>query len=217
MMPSTLLPFDVNTFLPRGSPARKIAHFGKNQTIFSHGDPSSDLFYIEKGCVKLTMSCRRGNEAIIGVFERGDFFGESCLGLDKPIRFGNAIAITELRAVKIDRKAVIHVLRTEAPVSYSFITYLLARSTRIREDLVDNLLSSSEQRLARVLYRLSKSAAKGSTESSPKVNQQTLGEMIGTTRQRVNFLMQRFRRLGFIEGADGLKVHDALLNLGQND
>lgn len=217
MMPATLSPFDVNAFLPRGSPARKIAHFAKDQTIFSHGDRSSDLFYIEKGCVKLTMTCRRGNEAIIGFFERGDFFGESCLGLDKPFRFGNAIAITEVRAVKLDRKAVMGVLRTEAQVSYLFITHLLARNTRNSEDLADNLLSSSEQRLARVLYRLSESAAKGSTESSPKVNQQTLGEMIGTSRQRVNFLMQRFRRLGFIEDADGLRVYDALLNPGQDD
>ena len=190
MMPSTLLPFDVNAFQPRGSPARKIAHFGKNQTIFSHGDRSSDLFYIEKGCVKLTMTCRQGNEAIVGFFERGDFFGESCLGRDKPIRFGTAIAITGLRAVKIDSKAMIRVLRLRFRTRS---LHLLARNTRIREDLVDNLLNSSEQRLARVLYMLFKSAAKGSTESSPKVNQQTLGEMIGATRQRVNFLMQRLR------------------------
>jgi CRP/FNR family transcriptional regulator, cyclic AMP receptor protein len=217
MVPPTLLPFDLNAFLPSGSPARQIARFGKNQTIFSHGDRSSDLFYIEKGFVKLTVSCRQGNEAIVRFFERGDFFGESCLGRHNPVRFGNAIAITELRTVKIDRKAVIRVLRTEAQVSYSFITHLLARNARIREDLVDSLLNSSEQRLARVLCMLSKSAAKGSTEFSPKVNQQTLAKMIGATRQRVNFLMQRFRRLGLIEDADGLRVHDALLNLGQDD
>jgi CRP-like cAMP-binding protein len=196
------LPFDLDSLLPPGSADRKIARFTRNQIIFSQGDRSEALFYIEKGCVKLTVTSQQGKEAIIGIFNRGDLIGESCLGRGQPVRFGNAVAVTDTRAVKIDRKALIPILRTRAQASYVFITYLLARNTRTREDLVHNLLNSGERRLARVLSVLAQSEAKGTCHSSPKVSQQTLGEMIGATRQQVNVLMQRYRKSGFVENAD---------------
>ena len=217
MVPLTLLPFDLDSFLPPGSAARKIARFRKKQIIFSQGDHSGSLFYIEKGCVKLSVTCRQGKEAIIGIFGRGDLFGESCLGGEQSVRFGNAISLTDVRALKIDRTVAVRILRTQPEASFCLVTYLLARNFRIREDLVNNLLNSSERRLARVLCMLAQSHANGTNESSANVSQQTLAEMIGTTRQRVNFLMQRFRKLGFIEDAHGLKIGDSLQNLGRYD
>jgi CRP/FNR family cyclic AMP-dependent transcriptional regulator len=196
------LPFDLDSLLLPGSADRKIARFTRNQIIFSHGDRSESLFYIEKGCVKLTVTSQRGKEAIIGIFDRGDLIGESCLGGGQPVRFGNAVAVTDVRAVKIDRKVLIPILRTRAQASYIFTTYLLARNIRTREDLVHNLLNSGEGRLARVLSLLARSEAKGISHSSPKVSQQTLGEMIGATRQQVNALMQRYRKSAFVENAD---------------
>jgi len=220
MVPLTLLPFDLDSFLPPGTAARKIARFRKKQVIFSQGDSSGSLFYVETGCVKLSVTCRQGKEAIIGIFGRGDLFGESCLGGAQSVRFGNAISLTDVRAVKIDRAVAVHILRTQPEASFSLVTYLLTRNFRIREDLVNNLLNSSERRLARVLCMLAQSDANGTNgtnESSANVSQQTLAEMIGTTRQRVNFLMQRFRKLGFIEDAHGLKIGDSLQNLGRYD
>jgi CRP/FNR family cyclic AMP-dependent transcriptional regulator len=216
-VPPTLLRFDIDALLPPGSAGRKIARFLKNQVIFSQGERSGALFYIEEGCVKLTVQCRMGKEAIIGIFGRGEWFGESCLARRQTVRFGNAIALTDVRAVQINRSTVLHVLRTEAQTSYSFITYLLARNTQIREDLVYNLLNSSERRLARVLSTLALSEAKGKSELYPNVSQKTLAEMIGSTRQRVNLLMQRFRKLGVIEDDYVLKIRDSLLNRGRYD
>ena len=216
-VPPTLLPFNVDALLPPGSAGRTIARFLKNQVIFSQGDRSGALFYIEEGCVKLTVRSRLGKEAIIGIFNRGEWFGESCLARLQLVRFGNAIALTEVRAVQIDRRTALRVLRTESQTSYSFINFLVARNTQTQEDLVYNLLNSSERRLARVLSTLALSEAKGKSELYPNVSQKTLAEMIGSTRQRVNLLMQRFRKLGFIEDDYVLKIRDSLLNRGRYD
>jgi len=164
--------------------------------------------------VKLSVTCQRGKKAVIGFFVPGEWFGESCLARDQPVNFGEAVAFTDTRAVQIDRNAVLRILRTEAQASYSFITHLLARNTRIREDLVYNLLNSTEKRLARALCMLAESETKSKSDLLDKITQQTLAKMIGTTRQRVNFLMQRFRRLGFIENAeDNLKIREPLMTL----
>jgi CRP/FNR family cyclic AMP-dependent transcriptional regulator len=206
--------FDAATFLISINSQKKPVSFPGRQIIFSEGERSDSIFYIERGTVKLTVTSRQGKEAIIGVFSRGDLFGESCIASDQPVRFHNAVALTEVHMVKIDRTAVVSALLAGGGTCYNFITYLLGRNTRIQADLVNNLMDSSEERLARVLFSL---AQPGSFDSPAKVSQQTLAEMIGTTRQRVNVLMKRFRNSGLIEYTPGLKVHDSLRSIFGND
>ena len=184
--------------------------FPEKQIIFSEGQRSDSIFYIEKGAVKLTVTSRRGKEAIVSVFSRGDFFGESCVAPDQPVRSNNAVALTDTQALKIDRSVIIRTLIRDGRVCYGFVTYLLGRNQRIQQHLVNNLLESSEERLARVLFFL---AQPGKVDSSARVSQQTLAEMIGTTRQRVNVLMKRFKKLGLIEYSNGLKVRNSLQNV----
>ncbi len=207
-------PFDAAIFLISMRSQKKAVSFLRRQIIFSEGERSDSIFYIERGAVKLTVTSRRGKEAIIGVFSRGDLFGEGCIASDEPVRFHNAVALTEVHVVKIDRSAVISALLAGGGSCYNFVTYLLGRNRRIQADLVNNLMDSSEERLARVLFSL---AQPGNFDSPAKVSQQTLAEMIGTTRQRVNVLMKRFRNLGLIEYTRGLKVHDSLRSIFGND
>lgn len=181
---------------------------------FSEGERSDSLFYIEKGTVKLPVTSRQGKEAILGVFSRGDFFGESCIASDQPVRLHTAVALTEVWVVKIGREAIIRVLVRGGDACYSFVTYLLGRNTRMATELVNNLMDSSEERLARVLFFL---AQPGKIDSAAKVSQQTLAEMIGTTRQRVNVLMKRFQKLGLIEYGHGLRVNNSLRSVFKND
>jgi len=212
-VPSTLLSH-LDALLPPGTRGRNNITFRKNQVIFYQGDPSNTLFGIEEGCVKLSVTCQWGKKAVIGFFVPGEWFGESCLARNQPVNFGEAVAFTDTRAVQIDRNALLRILRTETLASYSFITHLLARNTRIREDLVYNLLNSTEKRLARALCMLAESEARSKSDLLDKITQQTLAKMIGTTRQRVNFLMQRFRKLGFIENdEDNLKIREPLMTL----
>jgi CRP/FNR family transcriptional regulator, cyclic AMP receptor protein len=206
--------FDTATFLAFIRPEKKVMCFSEKQIIFSEGERSDSLFYIEKGTVKLTVTSRHGKEAIIGVFYRGDFFGESCIASDQPVRLHNAVALSEVRALKIARSTIIPVLLRGGDACYGFVTYLLGRNTRMSVDLVNNLMDSSEERLARALFLLARS---GKADFAARISQQTLAEMIGTTRQRVNVLMKRFKKLGLIEYGHGLKVHEALRSIFKND
>ena len=174
--------------------AQKTVLFRKNQIIFSHGDSSESLFYITKGTVKLTLTSALGKEAVIGFLGTGDFIGESCLCSNTPTRFHTATALTALSTVKIDRMAILHCLRAHAESALLLIAYLVRRNQQIQEDFVEMLLSSSEQRLARVLSRLRGLGRTNEEKPGPKVTQQDLANMLGITRQRVNFLMKRLRR-----------------------
>ena len=214
-----LIKFDTKTFLSTINGGRKIVAFAKKQTIFVQGDPSDTVFYIQKGKIKLTVVSQIGKEATIGILKEGDFFGEGCL-TGQPRRLCSATAMTDCFVMKIDKKSMNEVLHREHAFSDMFVGYLLARNIRYEEDLVDQLFNSSEKRLARILLLLAHFGKEGSPETViPKVSQETLAEMIGTTRSRVSFFMNRFRKLGFIDYQAGneLQVHSSLLNIVLHD
>jgi CRP-like cAMP-binding protein len=213
------LKFDPKTFLSTINGGRKIEAFSKKQTIFAQGDSSDAVFYIRKGEVRLTVVSKTGKEATIGILNEGNFFGESCL-TGQSLRLCSATAMTDCSVMKIDKKSMIEVLHREHAFSDMFVAYLLTRNIRYEEDLVDQLFNSSEKRLARILLLLSHFGKDGKPETLiPKVSQETLAEMIGTTRSRVSFFMNRFRKLGFIDyhGGDELQVHSSLLNIVLHD
>ncbi len=211
--------FDPKTFLSTIDGGRKIAAFHKKQTIFAQGDSSDAVFYIQEGKVKLTVVAKNGKEATISILNEGDFFGEGCL-TGQALRLCAATAMTDCSVMRIDKKSMMEVLHREHEFSDMFVAYLLTRNIRYEEDLVDQLFNSSEKRLARVLLLLAHFGKDGKPEILiPKINQETLAEMIGTTRSRVSFFMNRFRKLGFIEydGGSGLQVHSSLLNIVLHD
>jgi CRP/FNR family cyclic AMP-dependent transcriptional regulator len=211
--------FDPKTFLSTINGGRKIEAFPKKQTIFAQGDSSDAVFYIKEGKVKLTVVSEIGKEATIGILNEGDFFGEGCL-TGQPRRLCFATAMTDCSVMKIDKKAMVEVLHREHAFSDLFVAYLLTRNIRYEEDLVDQLFNSSEKRLARILLLLAHFGKEGKPETLiPKMGQETLAEMIGTTRSRVSFFMNRFRKLGFIDydGRSGLQVHSSLLNIVLHD
>jgi len=181
-MPSPIKPFNIDSFLAAVHARRKIIHFRRNQTIFSQGEGSDAIFYIEKGSVKLTITSEEGREAIVGVFGGGDFFGESCIASDRPVRFHTAIAITDTRVVKIRRDAIINALRASSDALYAFVSSLLRRDARIQQDLAIYISETGKKRLARALLTRARFA---------KFSQQDWADMIGLTRQRVNVLLQR--------------------------
>jgi CRP/FNR family transcriptional regulator, cyclic AMP receptor protein len=214
-----LVKFDPKRFLSTINGGRKIEAFGKKQTIFAQGDSSDAVFYIKEGKVKLTVVSEIGKEATIGILNSGDFFGEGCL-TGQPLRLCSATAMTDCSVMKIDKKCMNDVLHREHEFSDMFVAYLLARNIRYEEDLVDQLFNSSEKRLARVLLLLAQFGKDGKRETViPKMSQENLAEMIGTTRSRVSFFMNRFRKLGFIEydGGSALQVHSSLLNIILHD
>ena len=211
--------FDPKTFLAIVNGGRKIAAFRKKRTIFVQGDSSDAVFYIQEGKVRLTVVSEIGKEATIGILNKGDFFGEGCL-TGQPIRLCSATAMTDCSVMKIDKKSMNDVLHREHAFSDMFVGYLLARNIRYEEDLVDQLFNSSEKRLARILLLLAHFGKEGVPETViPKMSQETLAEMIGTTRSRVSFFMNRFRKLGFIDYHAGneLQVHSSLLNIVLHD
>jgi CRP/FNR family cyclic AMP-dependent transcriptional regulator len=211
--------FDPKTFLSTLDGGRKITAFPKKQTIFVQGDPSDAVFYIQEGKVKLTVVSTIGKEATIGILNEGDFFGEGCL-TGQSLRLCAATAMTDCSVMRIDKKAMVEVLHREHAFSDIFVAYLLTRNIRYEEDLVDQLFNSSEKRLARILLLLAHFGKEGKPEVViPKISQQTLAEMVGTTRGRVSFFMNRFRKLGFVEydGGSGLQVHSSLLNVVLHD
>jgi CRP/FNR family cyclic AMP-dependent transcriptional regulator len=211
--------FDPKTFLSTINGGRKIEAVPKKQTIFAQGDSGDAVFYIKEGKVKLTVVSKIGKEATIGILNEGDFFGEGCL-TGQPLRLCSATAMIDCSVMKIDKKFMMDVLHREHAFSDMFVAYLLTRNIRYEEDLVDQLFNSSEKRLARILLLLAHFGKEGKPETLiPKMSQETLAEMVGTTRSRVSFFMNRFRKLGLIDydGGSGLQVHSSLLNIVLHD
>jgi len=209
--------FDPNTFLAMIGDARKILAVPKKQTIFTQGDEADAVFYVQKGKVKLTVVSKTGKEATIGILSEGNFFGEGSLA-GQALRMGSAAAMTDCQLLRIEKKAMMAALHREHAFSDMFVAYLLARNIRYEEDLVDQLFNSSEKRLARVLLMLAHFGKEGVPETVvPGISQETLAEMVGTTRSRVSFFMNRFRKLGFIHYNGGLQVHSSLLNVVLHD
>jgi CRP/FNR family cyclic AMP-dependent transcriptional regulator len=211
--------FDPKTFLSTIDGGRKIAAFSKKQVIFAQGDSPDAVFYIQKGKVRLTVVSKTGKEATIGILNACDFFGEGCLA-GQPLRLYSATTMTDCSVMRIDKKAMMEVLHREHAFSDMFVAYLLTRNIRYEADLVDQLFNSSEKRLARVLLLLAHFGKEGKHEVAiPTISQETLAEMVGTTRARVSFFMNRFRELGFIDyhAGDALHVHSSLLNIVLHD
>jgi CRP/FNR family transcriptional regulator, cyclic AMP receptor protein len=209
--------FDLKAFLARGGDGRTIVEFRKRQSLFSQGDPADAVFYILEGKIRLTVVSTQGKEAVVATLESGDFFGEGSLAGQR-IRMATATAVTDGSIVRLEKKAIIRLLHNQPIFSELFATYLLSRNIRIEEDLVDQMFNSSEKRLARILLLLSHVGKKTEPETVvPRISQETLAEMIGTTRARVNFFMNKFRQLGFIDYNDGLRVHSSLLNIVLHD
>jgi CRP/FNR family transcriptional regulator, cyclic AMP receptor protein len=213
--------FDPNTFLATIGEGRKNIVVSKKQVIFAQGDAADAVFYIQKGKVKLTVVSKIGREATIGILGEKNFFGEGALA-GQAVRMGSAAAMTDCEVLRIEKKAMMAALHREHAFSDMFVGYLLARNIRYEEDLVDQLFNSSEKRLARVLLLLAHFGKEGVPEAVvPKISQETLAEMVGTTRSRVSFFMNRFRKLGFIHYAGGLEgglqVHSSLLNVVLHD
>jgi CRP-like cAMP-binding protein len=205
--------FDPQVFLDSAGVARKVTEFENKETIFSQGDPAEEVLYIQKGGVRLSVVNEAGKEAVVAVLGPGDFFGEGCLA-GQPIRIGTATAITPTVVLVIEMKEMIRVLHYEHAFSDRFITYMLSRNIRIEEDLVDQLFNSSEKRLARTLLLLARYGTEDKPQRIlPKISQETLAEMVGTTRSRVNFFMNKFRRLGFIKYNGGLQINTSLLSV----
>jgi CRP/FNR family transcriptional regulator, cyclic AMP receptor protein len=205
--------FNTQDFLESAGVARKVAEFKKKETIFSQGDPCRSVFYIQKGGVRLSVVNESGKEAVVAVLGPGDFVGEGCLA-GQPIRIGTATAIALTTALVIEKSEMVRVLHSEHEFSDRFITFMLARNIRIEEDLVDQLFNSSEKRLARTLLLLARYGKEDKLQRVlPKVSQEMLAEMVGTTRSRVNFFMNKFRKLGFIKYNGGLQIDNSLLSV----
>jgi CRP/FNR family transcriptional regulator, cyclic AMP receptor protein len=209
--------FDLKIFLARVEAGKTRVELRRRQIVFSQGDAADSVFYIQKGKIELKVLSQQGKEAILAILSACDFFGEGCLA-GQPLRMATAAAVTECSVVRLDKSAMIKVLRDEPVFSALFMSYLLIRNIRIEEDLVDQLFNSSEKRLARLLLLLANFGKEGKPEAViPKVSQETLAEMIGTTRSRVSFFMNKFRKLGFIEYNGGLSVHSSLLSVVLHD
>jgi len=218
---STVRDFNPDKFLATIGEGRKILTVAKKQVIFTQGDGADSIIYIQKGRVRLTVVSKAGKEATIGILNQGDFFGEGALA-GQVIRMGSAVAMMDCELLQIKKKSMMLALHREHAFSDMFVAYLLARNIRYEEDLVDQLFNSSEKRLARILLILAHFGKEGIPESVvPKISQETLAEMVGTTRSRVCFFMNRFRKLGFIDYAGGeegaLQVHSSLLNVLLHD
>jgi CRP/FNR family cyclic AMP-dependent transcriptional regulator len=209
--------FDAQAFLDSAGVARRVTEFKKKQAIFSQGDPAKQVLYIQKGGVRLSVVNETGKEAVVAVLGPGDFFGEGCLA-GQPIRIGSATAITATTVLVIEKREMIRVLHAERAFSDRFISYMLSRNIRVEEDLVDQLFNSSEKRLARTLLLLARYGKEDKPQKIvPKISQEMLAEMVGTTRSRVNFFMNKFRKLGFIKYNGGLHINTSLLSVVLHD
>jgi CRP/FNR family cyclic AMP-dependent transcriptional regulator len=205
--------FDPKSFLAKVGEGRSIGRYRSDEILFSQGDPADSVFYIQKGKVKITVVSEQGKEAVVAILETNEFFGEGCLA-GQAKRIATVATMTESVIVRLDKAAIIRVIHQEPAFSEMFIAYLLGRTIRVEADLVDQLFNSSEKRLARMLLLL----ANFGKESKPepliaKISQETLAEMIGTTRSRVSFFMNKFRKLGFIDYNGHIEVHSSLLNV----
>jgi CRP-like cAMP-binding protein len=209
--------FDPKRFLAKVGVGRSGAKFPQGSRIFAQGDPANAVFYIQEGQVKLSVVSHHGKEAVVAILGVGDFFGEGCLA-GQMVRMASAAAMSECSIVKLDKAALIRVLREEPAFSEMFLMHVLSRNIRFEADLVDHLFNSSEKRLARVLLLLANFGKSGEPQTVvPKISQETLAEIIGTTRSRVSFFMNRFRKMGFIHYNGGLEVHSSLLNVVLHD
>ena len=210
--------FDAKRFLATIGEGRRILGFEKGQTIFAQGGPADAVFYVQRGKIKLAVVSKAGKEATVGVLGEGSFFGEGGLA-GQALRMGSASAMTDCTILRIDKKCMIAALHREHAFSDLFVSHLLARNIRYEEDLVDQLFNSSEKRLARILLLLAHFGKEDKPEPViPKISQESLAEMVGTTRSRVSFFMNRFRKLGFVEyDGGGMQVHSSLLNVVLHD
>ena len=212
-----LLPFDVGAFLDSAGISHRIVHYARASVVFAQGGPANSVFYIQEGGVKLSALSRRGREAVVAMLAPGDFFGEGCLA-GQPLRMGTATALVPTILMKIQKGAMMRSLHKQSALSDRFIAHLLGRNIRIEEDLVDQLFNSSEKRLARTLLLLARYGDEGTPRRVlPKISQETLAEMVGTTRARVNVFMNKFRQLGFIKYNGTLTVDSALLSVVLHD
>jgi CRP-like cAMP-binding protein len=217
MVPKRTAPFNPQTFLAKVGQGKTLLQVRKRQLIFSQGDAAEAVFYLQAGQVKLSVVSQQGKEAVIALLEPGSFLGEGCLA-GQLVCMATATAVASATLVRIDRQAMTRVLHEEPAFSELFLGYLLSRNIRIQEDLVDQLFNSSEKRLARVLLLMAHFGKEAKSEAIiPKISQEVLAEMIGTTRSRVSFFMNKFRKLGFLEYNGGVHVHSSLLNIVLHD
>ncbi len=210
--------FDVQSFLDTAGVGRLISKYKQGEAVFLQGDPADAVFYIKKGQVQITVVSKQGKEGVVAVLGVGDFFGEGCLAA-QPLHISTAIVTEESSIVKIEKHTMIRVLNEEPALSHMFMTFLLSRNIQVEADLIDHLFNSSEKRLARILLLLANMGTEGRMETIPSINQEILASRVGTTRSRINFFMNKFRKLGFIEynGTGTMKVHTSLLNVIVHD
>ena len=217
MARKTKTKFDPNVFLATLDGGRTITSFKTDRVVFEQGEPADAVFYIQKGRIKIVVTSKQGKEAVVGVLGAGDFFGEGCL-IGQPLRLATAKAMTDCEIVRIDKTEMVRLLQDEPEFGEMFMTHLLTRNSRVEEDLVDQLFNSSEKRLARTLLLLANFGKEGGPEPiTTKISQETLAEIIGTTRSRVSHFMNKFRKLGFIEYNGQLRVHSSLLSVLLHD
>jgi CRP/FNR family cyclic AMP-dependent transcriptional regulator len=209
--------FDPAEFLSKVGDGKTLSAYSNKRVVFRQGEPADSIFYIQKGKVKLKVVSKQGKEAVIAILGKGDFFGEGCLA-GQPLRMATAVTMSECSIVRLKKTGMVSVLQKEPAFSELFVAYLLSRNIRIEEDLVDQLFNSSEKRLARVLLLLANFGKDDKPEPVvAKLSQETLAEIVGTTRSRVSYFMNKFRKLGFIHYNGGLEVHSSLLNVVLHD
>ena len=215
--PPKLPPFDLRAFLESGGVSGKVVQFRSGAVVYSQGDPCDSVFYIQKGSVKLRVLSHAGKEAIVAMLEADDFFGEGALA-GQPVRMATAIAASATALLVVEKQQMMRLLHEQHALSDRFLAYVLARNVRVEADLVDQLFNSSEKRLARTLLLLARYGKREIPHRVlPTLTQEMLAEMVGTTRSRVNFFMNKFRQLGFIEYNGGLKVNESLLSVVLHD
>jgi len=209
--------FDPREFLATASYGRTVSTYARDDVIFRQGSPSDAVFYIRRGNIKIMVTSHQGREAVVAIHKPGEFFGEGCL-ISQPLRLATAKAVGKSEVMRVDKAEMIRVLHAEPAFSEVFMMHLLTRNSRVEEDLVDQLFNSSEKRLARTLLLLTNFGKEGASQAiAAKISQETLAEIIGTTRPRVNAFMNKFRKLGFIEYNGVLRVHSALLSVILHD
>jgi CRP-like cAMP-binding protein len=217
MAPTPPPPFDAHAYLDSAGIAREIVNYRRGEVIFTQGDPCNHVLYIQKGSVKLSVLSKAGRKAVVAMLGAGEFFGEGCLA-GQLYRMGSATAAIGSTVLQVEKPEMVRLLHEQNAFSDRFISHMLARNIRIEQDLIDQLFNSSEKRLARTLLLLARYGKQDSpVREIPPISQETLAEMIGTTRSRVNFFMKKFQRLGFIDYKDGLKVNNSLLTVVLHD
>ena len=208
--------FDLQAFLDSVGTARTVRKYARSAAVFSQGDSANDVFYLQQGSVKLSVLSKTGKEAVVAIFGPGDFFGEGCLA-GQPRRMATAAALTASTLLVVEKPQMLEMLHKEPSLADRFLSHMLARNIRIEEDLIDQLFNSSEKRLARALLLLARYGKEDQPLRLPKMSQEMLAEMVGTTRSRINFFMNKFRRLGFIEYNGDIKVNRSLMTVVLHD